>query len=465
MSGEPATDTRKGLSASLVAVALVVAVIGSLGAPLIVPVAEGMGVSLAAAQWTLTIALFAGAIAGPVLGRLGAGPLRRATILTVLTFVCIGGLLTTLPLPFWALLVGRALQGTGLGVVALLMSVARDRLTKERSTSTIATLSVASTVGTGVGYPLIGLIDQLAGLRAAYSLGLLLSLCALVIAWKMVPAEQPGDSVRVDWLGAGLLGVGTLGILYVIAQPSVWATPWIGVVILLGALIVITVWVTVELRLTAPLVSLRLLAQPAVLRANIAMLIVGIGMYLLFSALTRYVQTPADAPYGFALPGVLAGASLIPFSVLGFVAGKIAPAALRKFSEQRVYSTAAFSVVVAALVFALLPNSLIAVLLSMTVLGFGVGGVSAVMPRLVLTGVPTPETASVLSINQIVRSIGFSIGSALAGLALAASTADGNLNPAQSSYASAAYWVIPFVALSIAVTVVSRRRPAPRTSE
>lgn len=37
------------------------------------------------------------------------------------------------------------------------------------------------------------------------------------------------------------------------------------------------------------------------------------------------------------------------------------------------------------------------------------------MPKLVLVDVPQGETASVLSINQIVRSIGFNIGSALAG--------------------------------------------------
>lgn len=450
-------EVRKGLSPALVAVALVVAVIGSLGAPLIVPVAESMGVSLAAAQWTLTIALFAGAIAGPVLGRLGAGPHRRTTILVVLTLVCLGGVLTTLPLPFWVLLVGRALQGMGLGVVALLMSVARDRLTKERSASTIATLSVASTVGTGVGYPLIGLIDQLAGLRAAYGLGFFLSLCALIVAWRMVPAEETGDRVRVDYTGAVLLGVGTLGLLFVIAQPATWATPWVGTVILLAALVVLAIWVAVELRISAPLVNLRLLTQPAVLRANVAMLIVGIGMYLLFSALTRYVQTPADASYGFGLPGVIAGASLIPFSVLGFVAGRIAPSALKRFSERWVYSTAALSVIVAALLFALAPDSLAAVLMSMTVLGFGVGGVSAVMPRLVLAGVPKPETASVLSINQIVRSIGFSIGSALAGLILATATTGEDLVPAQHGYVAAALWVLPFVGVSIAVATIWRR--------
>jgi low affinity Fe/Cu permease len=65
------------LVAVVVFVGLVVAAVGSLGAPLITAVAGHYRVSLAAAQWTLTIALLSGAIATPLLGRFGSGPRRR----------------------------------------------------------------------------------------------------------------------------------------------------------------------------------------------------------------------------------------------------------------------------------------------------------------------------------------------------------------------------------------------------
>lgn len=461
MSDDQAAEhptAQTGLGLALVSIALVVAVVGSLGAPLITPVATGLNVSLDAAQWTLTVTLFTGAIAGPVLGRLGAGRHRRTTILVTLGLVSLGGALCTAPLPFAVLVVGRGLQGFGLGVVALLMSVARDHLPVERSAATIATLSVASTVGIGVGYPLIGLLDQVAGLRAAYGLGLAASVGALVIAWRAVPMDPSRLSTRVDVRGAVLLGLGTLGILLVVARPTVWANPWIGGSVLVLAIAVLGIWGTTELRTPLPLVNLRLLAQPAVLRANAAMLVAGIGMYLLFSLLTRYLQTPATAGYGFGLSGVLAGAALIPFSVLGFVAGKVAPVGIARLSERWVYVTAVVSVMIAALLFAIGSGSLIVVLVAMTVLGFGVGGVSAVMPRLVLAGVPKPETASVLSINQIVRSVGFSIGSALTGLLLATATPHGDLIPTHHGYVSTALWVLPFAAGSVAVIIWTQRR-------
>ena len=85
---------------ALMFIALVVAAVASLGTPLITSVATTFHVSLDSAQWTLTIALLSGAVATPVLGRLGAGPHRRATILATLAIVVVGSALTVLPLPF-----------------------------------------------------------------------------------------------------------------------------------------------------------------------------------------------------------------------------------------------------------------------------------------------------------------------------------------------------------------------------
>ena len=459
-------NTRTGVSArpagrlsvALVCTALAGAVVGSVGAPLITAVATGMHVSLAAAQWTLTVTLFSGAIAGPVLGRLGSGPYRRVTILATLALVTAGGLLTVLPLPFAALLAGRGLQGLAVAVGALLMSVARTHLPPERSASTIAALSVATTVGIGAGYPAISLLDQLAGLRAAYGLGLLLSAVALAVAWRTLPDEAPGEPPRIDVPGALLLAAGTLGLLLVIAEPSIWATGWLAGGLLAGSAAVLAVWACHELRTPAPLVNLRLLGQGPVLRANLAILVAGTGLYLLFSLFTRYVQTPHGAGYGFALPGVAAGAALIPFSLLGFVAGKASPRLVARITERWTYAVSTGIAVVGALLFAAAGQSLFAVLAAIALLGFAVGGVFAVLPKLVLVGVPQAETASVLSINQIARSIGMSIGSALAGFLLAAATPDGALFPARTGYLTAALWALPPLAAG-ALVIAANRSP------
>ncbi|MER7794173.1 hypothetical protein [Streptomyces sp. NPDC097640] len=82
-------------------------------------------------------------------------------------------------------------------------------------------------------------------------------------------------------------------------------------------------WVYRERRSSAPLVDLALLRNPAVAGANVVMLLGGVGMYLLLTLVTRYVQTPRSAGYGLGVDVFVAGLVLVPFSALGFAGGKL----------------------------------------------------------------------------------------------------------------------------------------------
>ena len=112
---DPASSVRRSLPTGLILIALLVAAVGSLGAPLITSVAASYHVSLAAAQWSLTVTLLSGAVAAPLIGRLGAGPRRRTATLATLAVVTAGSVCTVLPGPFALLIAGRAAQGVGGG--------------------------------------------------------------------------------------------------------------------------------------------------------------------------------------------------------------------------------------------------------------------------------------------------------------------------------------------------------------
>src|SRR4051812_3680275 len=91
------TAPSRALVPVLIFVGTVVAVISSLGAPLIPAIAATMSTTLPTAQWALTVTLLVGAVATPVIGRLGDGPHRRTVVLVVLAVVTLGGLLAALP--------------------------------------------------------------------------------------------------------------------------------------------------------------------------------------------------------------------------------------------------------------------------------------------------------------------------------------------------------------------------------
>jgi predicted MFS family arabinose efflux permease len=462
--GETATpgtvaDPRR-LVPVLLFVALVLAVVGSLGAPLITSVAQTYDVSLTAAQWTLTLALLTGTVATPVLGRLGSGSYRRPTILATLACVVAGSALTVVP-SFPVLLAGRGLQGVGIGLTALTISVARDHLPAPRSASTVALVSVASTVGIGVGYPMAGWLDDLGGVRLAYGAGLAVTVLALLAAVMAIPASPSARRAEVDPVGAGLLGLALVAVVLLVSGTSLGDHHLLVALVLalLGAVLLLA-WVVWERRSPAPLVDLKLLRDRPVAAANLAMLVGGAGTYLLLSLVTRYVQTPASVGYGFALSTFEAGLVLVPFSVLGYLAGRTAPRLQSQVTGTVMILVAAAAVATAAGIFAVARDPIWWPLLSMALLGYGAGTLAATMPTIILRTTPMAETASAMSVNQVVRGVGFSTGSALAGLLLARHTVAGSAFPTESGYTTAA-WLC--VALMVATVVVALALRAPHS--
>src|SRR6266568_7847727 len=161
------------LAAVLVFLAVQSTAVASLGTPLLPTVQRVERVSLAASQWTLTITLLAGAVATPLMGRLGDGRLRRRTTVGAVAVMLAGCVLSAVPLSaqpagFAVFLAGRALQGAGLGLVPLATAVARDDLPAARSRSAIAAIGVTTAAGIGIGYPLVGLLAQTLGLYAPF---------------------------------------------------------------------------------------------------------------------------------------------------------------------------------------------------------------------------------------------------------------------------------------------------------
>lgn len=448
---------------SLFFIALVVAAVGSLGAPLITSVATTFQVSLASAQWTLTITLLCGAIATPVLGRLGAGPHRRGTILATLAVVVAGSALTVLPLSFAWLLVGRGAQGIGLGLTALMMGVARDHLPEARGAATIALVSVASTIGIGVGYPLAGLLAELGGVRAAYALGGVVTAVAFLAALRSMPVPPEGRSARVDVPGALLLAGGLFLVLLLASETSLWSQHVrLAVALAALAVLLLSVWTAYERRATSPLVDVRLVRHRAVAVANVVTLVGGVGMYLLLTLITRYAQTPRSTGYGFGLttfamrPGAR---SVLP---AGFHRGQGNPSSPRADRRTLVPGRAVPSSSSAPSYSSPSPARTSPTCWWRWQSSASVSAASLLPCRMVILAVtPQSETSSAMSFNQVVRSVGFSLGSAVGGLVLGAGTDTGSLFPTDAAYTTAAWIGAAATAVAALATIaLARERTA-----
>jgi MFS family permease len=449
----------RGYVPALIAIGLVVSVISSLGAPLIPTIAGDLHASLSATQWSLTATLLVGAVASPVLGRLGDGPHRRRVLVSALMVVTAGGALAALAGSLSVLVAGRAMQGLGLALMPLTMASARDHLPLPKATTTIAILSVVGAAGVGLGYPITGFIAQYFDASAAFWFGTLASASALVLAVLFVPAPTSRASHgSLDGIGALLIGAGVLALLLALEKAPDWG--WLGrntVGLFLLAVVLLAAWVRNELRVEQPLVELRLLRQRGVLTANVTGFVLGVAMYLGISLITQVVQLPA----GINQTVFVAGLTLLPLSAISTLASRFVPAARRRFGVRGVIPAGCASFAAGMLLFALV-SSLWAAFVVMALVGLGMGLTFAAMPGLILSSVPQSETSSAMSFYQVTRYVGFSIGSGLAVTLLRAFDGGASV-PTESAYSKtfAVGAALCLVAAVIAYVVPGRQLDAP----
>jgi len=430
---------ERALVPVLVSLCMLVAIISSLGAPLIPTIADVDHVSAGDAQWSLTVTMLVGAVATPTMGRLGDGPHRKRVILVGLGVVLAGSLLAALPLGFPCLIAGRAFQGVGMGLVPLAIATARESVPAPRARSALATLSLTTAAGVGIGYPLTGLLAETLGMYAGFWFAVIATSLALAGAALVLPKTPPRPAHPMDIPGALLLAFGMSGLLFALTQGEHWGWGSPRLLVLGGvSLLLLHGWVLHGLRTEHPLVDLRLIRDRTVFAAHLTTVMGGIGMYLLISLVTRYVQTPTSAGYGLGASVVVTGLILVPFSVGSLAAGRLVRVLVRTQPPVRLLPVSCLLSLAALLTFALAHGALWEIFVTMALAGLGVGMNFAVTPGLVVASVPAHETGSAMSFNQVVKYIGYSAGSALSAVILQAATAHGQSLPPESGYRTGA---------------------------
>jgi MFS family permease len=458
---------RAALAPALVIVGLMAAVVSSLGAPLIPVIAERYGAELSTAQWSLTVTMLVGAVAAPILGRLGDGPHRRPVLLGALGVVVAGGVLAALASSLGVLIAGRALQGFGLALLPLAMAVARDHVEERLRARTIAALSLSAAIGIGLGYPITGLIAEFGTISTAYWFGAGASGIALALAIWTVPAA-PADRAptSLDQVGTALVSLGLLALLVGVERGPDWG--WADgrtLGLLAAAAALLAAWSQQALRTAAPLVELRLLRHRAVLTANGTSLVLGMAMYLLLSLMTQYVQLDR----GLAETAFVAGLTLVPVSVMSAVASRVAPALERRFGARATIPIGSVVIAIGATFFGLTGDHLWQAMVTMGLVGLGLGCTFVAMPGLIVPAVPASETSSALSFYQVVRYVGFSIGSGLAVTFLRIFGGDGPGDPTAYHRTFLVAALLGLVAAALAWILPGRPtgepRPRPRDLE
>ncbi|MEV4422043.1 hypothetical protein AB0L40_18980 [Patulibacter sp. NPDC049589] len=209
---------------------------------------------------------------------------------------------------------------------------------------------------------------------------------AIAAARDALPCESAGpENALLGATTAARLG----GLLLALAEgpDRSWASAaTLGT--LVATIAVPAAWVASEVRTASPLVDVRLLRHPSVLAADVMVLPVGIGIFSLLSLVVRCVQTPEAACYGFDSSVAVAGLMLEPYSAADFGASRVVRRLAARFTHEVIVAAASGVLIASMVLFLLARSSIVRLLVTMALAGFGVGAIFAMQPAQLYRGVP-----------------------------------------------------------------------------
>ncbi|MGW7517997.1 MFS transporter [Streptomyces sp. NPDC054796] len=467
----PRTAQRPGAVVGVLALAgIVAALMQTLVVPLIGELPVLLDTSASNASWAVTATLLAGAVTTPASGRLGDLYGKRRVLLGLCVPLVAGSVLCALADSLAQMVVGRGMQGMGMGIVALGISALRDLMPPERLGSSIALISSSLGIGGALGLPFAAAVVEHADWRVLFWVSAGLSALVGALVWFLIPATPALAGGRFDTVGALGLGAGLVCLLLGVSKGADWGWSSTAVLgLLIAAPAVLAVWGWWELRSPAPLVDLRVAARPQVLVTNAASIVVAFSMYAAALIVPQLLQLPSETGYGLGQSMQAAGLWMAPSGLMMMLVSPLGA----KLSAARTPKT---TLAVGSLVIALgygsslfLMGSTWGLLIVTCVCNTGVALAYGAMPALIMSGVPQSETASANSFNTLMRSVGTSVAAAVVGIVLAQMTVrmGGRSLPSESGIRTGMLLGcgVALLAAAIAVTIPLRRTAPPQDTD
>ena len=437
---------------------------------LVTPVLATVGAELHASQsnvtWVMTAYLLSASIFTPIMGRVGDMLGKEKVFVATLIALAAGSALAAVASSLTVMIVARAVQGIGGGVLPLSFGIIRDEFPKEKVTGAVGIIAALTAVGGGLGIVLAGPIVNALSWHWLFWIPMIATAICAVAAFVFVPESPVRTPGRISVLPAVLLALWLVAFLVPLSEASSWG--WgspkvIGLLVLAAVLAVL--WVISEMTAATPLIDMTMMRAKAVWTNNLAAFLIGIGMYAVFAFLPEFVQTPRVAGYGFGASITSSGLMLLPLTVAMFLVSMVAgPLAARVGGKSLVVAGGAISAV-AMLMLAFAHGERWEIFVATAILGVGIGACFSAMSGLIVAAVPAEQTGVASGMNANIRTIGGSVGGALMASVVTANLGPGGL-PQEAGYTTGfTMLAVGFLIAAAAGLLIPPLRIKPSTSD
>lgn len=413
-------------------------------------------------SWVVTVTLLVSAVVTPIAGRLGDMYGKRRVVIGLLAGLVLGSVIAAFSTSIVGMILGRALQGFGMGVMPLGIAILRDVLRPARLGSAVALMSATMGVGAALGMPFAAFIAENFEWHLLFWLAASLGAATGAFVWWIVPEDTLISGGRLDVPGVIGLAVGLTGILLFVSRGAEWgwgSVPTISSIVV--GVLTLVFWVFYELRVANPLVDLRVAARPAVLFTNLAAIGMGFAMFSSNVSFPQLLEMPPGSGVGFGLTMVQAAVCIMPAGLIMMLLSPLSGFLERTIGPRPLFTIGAVATV-CAYVFVLLWSSEVwQIVVANALIGVGIAFTFAAMPMIIMGAVPAEKTGVSNGLNALFRSIGTSSAAAVVGAVLAAGSVevDGRMLPTHEAFQTSFWIAIAAASIATVLTLFIPRKP------
>jgi MFS family permease len=407
------------------------------------------------------VLLITGALITPIAGKFGDRYGGKKVLIRLMVVVSVGGLVSAVAPNLPVLLVGQMLQGAMVGALPLSFIVVRKLLPAGEAKVAIGLVSGLFVGGTMVGILSAGPVAEGLSRHWMFAIPTVVVIGATLLVSRLIPADPPGRSTDAgfDWPGLVLLSAMLILLMLVLAvAPAMGSQP-----LVLGGLVLVLIavgagWVAVERRATAPMIDLRMLAQPVMWKACVLTFAICLGTTIAVYLVPQLFDVSGDG-YGFGATATQIGFFLLPGAVAASLAGPLGGMGERRFGPRAVVTVGILIMAVALIALAVAHSEIWHLVVGKALIALANGLCVTALVTGIATSVGEGDTGIATSLLLVTRVVGSAVGAQLGGALLTAGTPPGSSVPAESAFVTGFVIAGCVVALSLLVTRTLSRGP------
>ena len=370
-------------------------------------------------SWVFSAFMLTNTTTVPIYGKLADMFGRKIMLITAILLFITGSALSGFASSMEQLVLYRAIQGLGAGgVLPLALTIAGDMFPLEKRAKVQGLFSSIWGISAIAGPLLGGFIVDHFSWRWLFFINVPIGAFVVLLLALFLPTYNNRKKHKIDVLGATILSSGVVIFLYstLIVGQLGWLH-WKTISLFVLSLTFFIIFVLIEQKVEEPFIPLSLFKNKIIASSNITAFLMGIGMFGSIQFVPLYVQNVI----GTSATG--AGLSITP-QVLGWSAAAfIASPLLLKYGYRLPILLGVFLMTFAGLLLSQLniTTSYWYVLISMFILGLGLGFAMTTFAVAVQSAVTFEQRGLATSTQMFSRSIGATFGVTILGSILTAS--------------------------------------------